>query len=81
MKHDEALDIVKESLADVVPDADITTLGPNDTFRDALGIDSLDFLRFVELLTERTGIRIDDEDTAHLTTLGDSTRFLVAHAQ
>ncbi|MFE6691808.1 acyl carrier protein [Streptomyces sp. NPDC057743] len=81
MKRDEALAIVKESLADVVPDADVTTLGPNDTFRDALGIDSLDFLTFLELLTKRTGVRIDDEDTPYLTTLADSTRFLVSHAR
>ncbi|GGU91568.1 hypothetical protein GCM10010211_67940 [Streptomyces albospinus] len=80
MKHDEALDIVKESLAEVVPDADLGALGPNDTFRDALGIDSLDFLRLIELLSERTGIRIGDEDTPHLTTLADSTRFLAARA-
>jgi acyl carrier protein len=78
MKRDEAMDIVKEALAQVVPDADFAALGPDEAFRDALELDSLDFLTFVETLGERTGIRIDDEDTPRLTTLSDSADFLVA---
>lgn len=79
MKRDEALDIVREALAQIVPDADFAALGPDDPFRDALELDSLDFLSFVETLGERTGVRIDDEDTPRLTTLADSADFLVAH--
>ncbi|MHB6904433.1 hypothetical protein [Streptomyces sp. CB02959] len=44
-------------------------------------MDSLDFLSFVEILSERTGIRIDDEDTPCLTTFAGSTRFLLARAE
>ncbi|WP_238570707.1 hypothetical protein [Streptomyces inhibens] len=44
-------------------------------------MDSLDFLSFVEILSGRTGIRIDDEDTPRLTTLDGCTRFLVERAQ
>jgi acyl carrier protein len=77
----EALDIVKESISRVIPDADFTALGPDDPFRDALEMDSLDFLSFVETLSERTGIRIDDEDTPQLTTLSASTDFLVARTK
>ncbi|MCX5435311.1 acyl carrier protein [Streptomyces sp. NBC_00063] len=81
MKHTEALDIVKESISHVIPDADFTTLGPDDPFRDALEMDSMDLLSFVETLSERTGIRIDDEDTPQLTTLSASTDFLVARSR
>ncbi|MEU2158293.1 acyl carrier protein [Streptomyces sp. NPDC019396] len=77
MNRTEALGIVKESIASVIPDADFTTLGPDDKFREALEMDSLDFLSFVETLSERTGVRIDDEDTPRLTTLADSADFLV----
>ncbi|GAU69836.1 acyl carrier protein [Streptomyces sp. NBRC 110611] len=79
MNRTEALDIVKESIARVIPDADFATLGPDDAFRDALEMDSLDFLSFIETLSERTGIRIDDEDTPRLTTLSGCVDFLVAH--
>ncbi|MFJ1733433.1 acyl carrier protein [Streptomyces sp. NPDC088254] len=81
MKRTEALDIVKESITRVIPDADFTALGPDDPFRDALEMDSLDFLSFVETLSERTGVRIDDEDTPQLTTLSASTDFLVARSK
>jgi acyl carrier protein len=78
VNQDDALDVVKESIAYVIPGADLAALGPDDTFRDALEMDSLDFLRFIETLSERTGIRIDDEDTPRLTTLSGSADFLVA---
>jgi acyl carrier protein len=44
-------------------------------------MDSLDFLSFIETLSERTGIRIDDEDTPQLTTLSASADFLVARTK
>lgn len=77
MNRTEALDAVRESLARAVPDADVGSLGPDDLFRDALELDSLDFLTFIETLGERAGMRIDDEDTPRLTTLSDSADFLV----
>jgi acyl carrier protein len=79
MTREEALDIVKESIACIAPDADVDHLAPNDTFRDALGLDSLDFLGFVETLSERAGYRIDEDDYPALTTLADAADFLAAH--
>ncbi|MFF9391324.1 acyl carrier protein [Streptomyces griseoluteus] len=73
----EALSVVKESITQIVPDADFTLVRPDDTFRDVLELDSLDFLSLVELLSERTGARIDEEDYPELTTLSGSARFLV----
>ncbi|MEU2980923.1 acyl carrier protein [Streptomyces hirsutus] len=81
MNRTEAMDIVRESIARVIPDADFTTLGPDDPFRDALDMDSLDFLSFIETLSERTRIRIDDEDSPQLTTLSGSADFLVARVR
>ncbi|SFG73528.1 Acyl carrier protein [Streptomyces mirabilis] len=73
----EALSVIKESITRIIPDADFTLVAPDDKFRDVLELDSLDFLSLVELLSERTGIRIDEEDYPELTTLSDTTRFLV----
>ncbi|QYX81839.1 acyl carrier protein [Streptomyces akebiae] len=78
MNRTDALDMVRESIASVIPDADVTALGPDDVFRDVLEMDSLDFLSFVEVLSERSGVRIEDEDTSRLTTLSGSADFLVA---
>ncbi|MFI2297945.1 acyl carrier protein [Actinacidiphila glaucinigra] len=79
MNRTEALDTVKESIARIVPDADFADLGPDDSFREVLELDSLDFLGFVETLVERTGVDIDEDDYPALTTLSDSADFLVAH--
>ncbi|MFD6327276.1 acyl carrier protein [Streptomyces sp. NPDC058442] len=81
MNRTDALNVVKESIAQVIPDADLAALGPDEAFRDALEMDSLDFLTYIEILGERTGLRIDDEDTPQLTTLSGSADFLVAHGK
>lgn len=78
MNRAEALDLVKESISDVVPGADIGALAPDDAFRDVLEMDSMDFLSFVELLSERSGARIEDDDAPLLSTLSGSADFLVA---
>lgn len=75
-----ALAVLKESIARIVPDADFTQVGPDVGFRDALELDSLDFLNFIELLSDRTGVRIDEEDYPELTTLSAATRFLVTRS-
>ncbi|MFD8722985.1 acyl carrier protein [Streptomyces sp. NPDC059629] len=77
----EATAVVKESITRIVPDADFTLVRPDDRFRDVLELDSLDFLSLVELLSERTGVRIDEEDYPELTTLSDATRFLVGRSK
>jgi acyl carrier protein len=73
----EALSLIKESITQIIPDADFTLVRPDDKFRDVLELDSLDFLSLVELLSERAGVRIAEEDYPDLTTLSDTTRFLV----
>ncbi|MCX3063482.1 acyl carrier protein [Streptomyces beihaiensis] len=80
MNRTDALHTVQESITEIVPGADLTALGPDDSFRDALEMDSLDFLRFVETLSDRTGVPIDDADTTRLTTLSSAAHFLVTHA-
>ncbi|SEF17520.1 Acyl carrier protein [Streptomyces sp. Ag109_O5-10] len=77
----EATAVIEESITRIVPDADFTLVRPDDRFRDVLELDSLDFLSLVELLSERTGVRIDEEDYPELTTLADATRFLVGRSK
>ncbi|MFP3989726.1 acyl carrier protein [Streptomyces sp. E11-3] len=74
----EALALVKEAITEIVPDADFIGIGPDDKFRDALELDSLDFLSLVEILSERTGVRIAEDDYPDFDTLADAARFLAA---
>lgn len=67
---------VAAALRSVVPDADVAGLDPDEPMRDALEMDSLDFLSFVEDLSARSGARIDEDDYPALATLAGCVRFL-----
>ena len=61
MTPDQARQVIQEALTQVAPDADIAGLTPDADLRDGLELDSLDFLRFVEILSERTGKQIAED--------------------
>jgi len=77
LNNADAASVVMESITQIVPDADFSLIEPDDRFRDVLELDSLDFLSLVELLSERTGVRIDEEDYPELATLSGAVGFLV----
>jgi len=73
---EQARDAIEESLVQVAPDADLDSLGPDADLRDTLELDSLDFLSFIETLSERTGRRIDEDDYPQLATMASAVKFL-----
>ena len=56
-------------LAAIAPEADLATVGDDEDLRDALDLDSMDFLNFVIGLAERSGVKIPEADTPKLRTL------------
>ncbi|MCM4081269.1 acyl carrier protein [Paractinoplanes hotanensis] len=79
MNRTDTLAAVRAALHEVAPEADLDRLEAATDIREFLELDSLDFLRFVELLSERTGRRIDEDDCPRLATTGQACEFL-AHA-
>ncbi len=71
---------IKEALAQVAPDADIDTLAPEADLRETLELDSIDFLRFIEILSKRTGSRIDEDDYPRMDKLASAVTFIADHA-
>jgi acyl carrier protein len=69
-------ELVADALRTVVPDADVEGLDPDEAVRDALEMDSLDFLSFVEALSAGAGVRIEEDDYPRLQTLAGCRRFL-----
>ena len=67
---------IKNVLGEIAPDTDPDALSPDADLRDTLGLDSLDFLNFVEMLSERSGKRIDEDDYPQLATLASGVAFL-----
>jgi acyl carrier protein len=72
----QARELVTTSLLRIVPDADLAAVGDDGDLRDALELDSLDFLRFAELLSNGASTRIEEEDYPRLTTVGSAVSFL-----
>ena len=69
---------VLASLADVAPEADPTVLAPNADLRDALDIDSMDFLRFVVCLHDRLHVDIPERDYPKVRTIEGCVDYLAA---
>ena len=76
MTPEQARHAIDESLGQVAPDADTESLAPDANLRDTLELDSLDFLRFVEELSGRTGRRIEEDDYPQLATMASAIKFL-----
>ena len=80
MTPDLAEAAIKEALEQVTPGVDTTAIGADADLRDTLELDSLDYLRFVEILSERTGERIDEDDYPQLATMASAVKFLAGRA-
>lgn len=76
LTEQDARDAVAAAVLRIVPDAELDTLDDEELIRDAFELDSMDFLTFVEVLSERTGVRIDESDYPDLTTMADCVAFL-----
>jgi acyl carrier protein len=72
---------VATALRSIVPDADLDALGDDASFRAELELDSLDFLSFVEVLSEATGVGIDEDDYPRLATMASSIDFLTSRSR
>jgi acyl carrier protein len=60
---------VADILAGIAPEADLSQVADDEDLREALDLDSMDFLNFVIALGERTGRRIPEADTGLLHTM------------
>jgi acyl carrier protein len=78
MTDDDARDIIRTVIGEVAPEADLATVGPDETLQEALDLDSIDFLNFVTGLHERTGLEIPERDYPELSTVEGCVRYLTA---
>lgn len=79
MTDDDALDLIRTVLAEVAPEADLATVGPDETIQEALDLDSIDFLNVVEGIHQRTGLDIPERDYPELSTVDRTVRYLATH--
>ena len=76
MTPHQAREQIGYALKRAAPGSNIDAIDPDTEIRDALDLDSMDFLQFVEILSETSGHRIEEDDYPELATLNSSIRFL-----
>ncbi len=76
MTRDELRAAVIAALRRIAPEADAAALDPDADLRDALDIDSMDFLQLVTALDERLGVAVPEVDYARIRTLRGCVDYL-----
>ena len=68
--------IILQTLAEVAPEIDTSTVDPKIELREQFDLDSMDMLNFVIGLHERLGVDIPEVDYPQLDTLEGAIRYL-----
>lgn len=78
MTKDEIRALIITELGNVAPESDAGAIDPDADLRDALDIDSLDFLNFLDALHKKTGVNVPEADYARLLTLNHALAYIEA---
>lgn len=70
--RDEIIDILSE----IAPDEDLSDLDDQQSFREQIELDSMDFLDIVMELRKRHRIQIPEEDYGHLASMASTVSYL-----
>jgi acyl carrier protein len=72
----DARTMICDILRGIAPETDPASLGGDDDMREALDLDSMDFMNFIVALHDRTGIDIPEADYAKFRTLAGAIAYL-----
>ena len=70
--------VLREELGNIAPEIDLKTIDAGADLREALDIDSMDFLNFVTAIHRRLGVDIPEIDYPKLVTLDGAVHYLEA---
>ena len=71
--------VVEEELSNIAPEVDMATIDPASDLREAVDIDSMDFLNFITAIHHRLGVDIPELDYPKLVTLDGAVAYIAAH--
>jgi acyl carrier protein len=71
--------VVQEELNNIAPEIEIAGVDPAADLREALDIDSMDFLNFITAIHHRLDIDIPEIDYPKLITLDGAVAYITAH--
>lgn len=73
--------VLHEELNNIAPEIDMSTVDPTADLREALDIDSMDFLNFITAIHHRLGIDIPEIDYPKLITLDKAIAYIESQLQ
>jgi acyl carrier protein len=73
--------VVQEELSNIAPEINLSAINPTADLREALDIDSMDFLNFVTAVHHRLGVDVPELDYPKLTTLDGAVKYLESKLQ
>jgi len=76
MNTEELRAIVIAELNNIAPEADAAAIDPSADLREALDIDSLDFLNFLEAIHKKIGVNVPERDYGKLRNLNALLAYL-----
>ena len=68
--------VVEEELGNIAPEIDFATVDPAADLREAIDIDSMDFLNFITAIHRRLGVDIPEVDYPKLVTLNGAVAYI-----
>ena len=78
MTAPDILTVLQEELGNIAPEADFNSLDRSADLREAIDIDSMDFLNFVIAVHRRLGVDIPEIDYPKLVTIDGAVKYLTA---
>jgi len=76
MTVDEVRKAIVDILSDIAPDEDIGSIRDEESLRDQIDLDSMDFLDIVMELRKRFNIEVPEKDYEHLATMASCISYL-----
>ncbi len=76
MSNPDIRTVVQEELNNIAPEVDMATVDPAADLREALDINSMDFLNFIAAIHRRLGVDIPERDYPKLITLDGAVGYL-----
>jgi acyl carrier protein len=76
MTRDEIKLEVLDILSDIAPDEDLSNLNDDQSFREQMELDSMDFLDIVMELRKRHRIQIPEDDYVNLASMTSTVTYL-----
>jgi acyl carrier protein len=70
--------VLREELGNIAPEIDMNSVDPSADLREALDIDSMDFLNFITAIHQRLSVNIPEIDYPKLMTLDGAVSYLKA---